>query len=264
MTESTSTTPVISDRRLAGEDGIVHGFFTREGGVSVGLYGTLNGGPGCGDHADNVSRNRDLAAAALGLSPGSIVTAYQTHSADVVAVETPWTMDAAPRADALVTVTPGLGLGILAADCAPVLLADGASRVIGAVHAGWRGALSGIIEATVTAMMDLGAQHQRIAAAVGPCIGQGSYEVGPEFPAPFLAQDRNNEKFFRAAPRQGRYLFDLGAYVAACLARAGLKSVTPAQLDTCAMEDQFFSYRRSLLKGEPDYGRNISVIALTE
>ena len=264
MTEPNSTISSISDQCLAGEDGVVHGFFTREGGVSEGFYGTLNGGPGSGDDVDNVSRNRDLAAAALGLGPGAIITAYQTHSADAVRVETPWALDAAPRADGLVTKTPGIGLGILAADCAPVLLADAKARVIGAAHAGWRGALSGIVEATVTAMEDLGAWRGHITAAVGPCIGQTSYEVGPEFPAPFLAQDPACEILFRAAPRDGHYLFDLGAYVAACLARAGLKPVKPAQLDTCAMEQQFFSYRRSLLKGEPDYGRNISMIALKE
>ncbi|MCZ6886331.1 MAG: peptidoglycan editing factor PgeF [Alphaproteobacteria bacterium] len=264
MTEAKPTTPFISDQRLAGVDGIIHGFFTRNGGISEGLYGTLNGGPGSSDDVDNVARNRDLAAAALGLDPGAIITAHQTHSTDVIRVETPWALDGAPKADGLVTATSGIGLGILAADCAPVLLADGGAQVIGAAHAGWRGALGGIIEATVAAMEDLGAGRGRITAAVGPSIGQASYEVGPEFPAPFLAQDPGAENFFRAAPRDRHYLFDLSAYVAACLARAGLKSVKPAQLDTCAMEDRFFSYRRSFLNGEPDYGRNISVIALKE
>jgi YfiH family protein len=264
MTENRRTPPSLKDPRLAREAGVVHGFFSRAGGLSEGLYASLNSGPGSADQLDKVIGNRDLVAGALGLPPGSILTAYQVHSADVVTVETPWSFDQAPQVDGLVSKTPGIGLGILAADCAPVLLADGGNRVIGAAHAGWRGAVGGVIEATVAAMVELGARPERITAAVGPCIGGESYEVGPEFPAPFLALDSDNEKFFRAAPRDGHYLFDLGAYVAQRLTQAGLAPVQPVAADTCAMEEQFFSYRRSFLRGEPDYGRNISVIALTD
>jgi len=256
--------PVIRDPRLDAHDGLVHGFFSRAGGISTGIYDSLNTGPGSADKPADVAANRDRAGAALGLGRGRIVTAYQTHSADVVTVETPWRMDAEPRADGLVTRVPGLGLGVLAADCAPVLLADNQARVIATAHAGWRGVLGGVIEATVAAMVALGARPGRITAAIGPCIGQRSYEVGPEFPAPFLGQNPANEHFFRAAPREAHYLFDLGGLVAACLVRAGLTPAPRPTLDTCALKDRFFSYRRSVLDGEPDYGRNISVIALSE
>jgi YfiH family protein len=259
-----SLPPIIRDSRLDAHDGLVHGFFTRVGGISTGIYTSLNTGPGSADEATNVAANRDRAGAALGLGPGHIVTADQIHSADVVTVETPWEIGDAPRADGLVTRVPGLGLGVLAADCAPVLLADNEARVIATAHAGWRGALSGVIEATVNAMAALGAQPHRVTAAIGPCIGQRSYEVGPEFPAPFLAQNPANEVFFRAAPKDAHYLFDLGGFVAACLVRAGLKPVPPPTLDTYALKDRFFSYRRSVLDGTPDYGRNISMIALSE
>jgi hypothetical protein len=255
--------PVIRAAALEDEAGVVHGFFTRRGGTSTGLYASLNAGPGSGDLRANVDANRDRAGAALGLAPGRIVTAYQVHSADVAVVEAPWDLGSAPRSDGLVTRVPGLGLGILAADCAPVLLADGTARVVGAAHAGWRGALGGVIEATVAAMEALGARRARIRAAVGPCIGPRSYEVGPEFPAPFLAANPGNEVFFRAVPGSSHYLFDLGGYVAARLAEAGLAPVAPPAEDTCAEADRFFSYRRSVLNGEPDYGCNISVIALT-
>ncbi|TDI63533.1 MAG: peptidoglycan editing factor PgeF [Alphaproteobacteria bacterium] len=259
-----SLPPVIRDPRLDAHDGLVHGFFSRAGGLSTGIYASLNTGPGSADTAANVAANRDRAGAALGLGRGRIITAHQTHSADVVTVETPWQMGAAPRADGLVTRVPGWGLGVLAADCAPVLLADNEARVIATVHAGWRGALAGVIQATVDAMVALGARPRRLTAAIGPCIGQPSYEVGAEFPAPFLDQNPANQVFFRAAPREAHYLFDLGGFVAACLVRAGLRPVPPSTLDTCVLKDRFFSYRRSVLDGEPDYGRNISVIALSE
>ena len=256
--------PIIRDPRLAAHDGLVHGFFTRAGGISTGIYASLNTGPGSADKPANVAVNRDRAGAALGLGRGRMVTAYQIHSADVVTVETPWEIESAPSADGLVTRVPGLGLGVLAADCAPVLLADNEARVIATAHAGWRGALGGVIEATVTAMVALGARPRRVTATIGPCIGQRSYEVGPEFPAPFLAQNPANEVFFRAAPREAHYLFDLGGFVAACLVRAGLRQVPSPTLDTCALKDRFFSYRRSVLDGAPDYGRNLSMIALSE
>lgn len=255
--------PIIRDPRLDADDGLVHGFFTRAGGVSTGIYASLNAGPGSGDSAANIATNRTRASAALGLQPGRLVTAYQVHSADVITVDAPWEIDRPPRADGLVTEVPGLGLGVLTADCAPVLLADSRARIAAAVHAGWRGALGGVIESAVNAMVVLGARPDRVTAAIGPCIGLLSYEVGPEFPAPFLAQNPDNEEFFREAPRDSHYLFDLGGFVAACLARAGVRPVTPPTLDTCALEDRFFSYRRSVLDGESDYGRNLSVIALS-
>ncbi len=255
--------PMLQGEALASLPGVAHGFFTRQGGSSAGLYASLNAGPGSNDDAANVAANRDRAGAALGLAPGRIVTAYQCHSAQTTVVERVWPQSGAPKADALVTRVPGLGLGILTADCAPILLADGDAGVVGAAHAGWRGALSGVIEAAVATMEGLGARRNRIRAAIGPCIGVRSYEVGPEFPAPFLADNPANEVFFRAAPRSAHYLFDLAGYVAARMAEAGLDPVAPPHDDTCTEADRFFSYRRSVLKGEPDYGRQISVIALT-
>ncbi|MDH3239251.1 MAG: peptidoglycan editing factor PgeF [Alphaproteobacteria bacterium] len=264
MTEPSDTAPPrLRADALTRVPGVTHGFFTRQGGTSGGLYASLNAGPGSNDDGARVAANRDRAAAALGLEPGRIVTAYQCHSAQATVVEAAWQQSAAPKADGLVTRVPGLGLGILTADCAPILLADGEAGVVGAAHAGWRGALTGVIEAVVAAMEELGARRGRIDAAIGPCIGAASYEVGPEFPAPFLADSPANEVFFRAAPRPAHYLFDLGGYVAARMAQAGLGRVTPPREDTCAEADRFFSYRRSVLNGEPDYGRQISVIALT-
>ncbi len=262
MTDVTQP-PIIENPALAAQDGVLHGFFTRQGGVSEGLYASLNAGPGSQDAAADVTENRRRICAALGLAPGRLVTADQVHSAEVAVVTKPWTPDAAPKVDGMVTTVRGLALGVLAADCAPVLLADGRAGVVGTAHAGWRGALSGVIEATVAAMEQAGADRSRIAVAIGPCIGGASYEVGPEFPAPFHAQDPANDLFFRAAARPDHYLFDLGGYVASRLRALGLNAAPSSGLDTCAMEERFFSYRRSVLRGEPDYGRNISVIALT-
>ena len=257
------TVPLTAPELDHGND-VVHGFFTRQGGVSSGLYAGLNAGPGSGDDPLKVAHNRNLVADALGLPRGSIVTANQVHSATAIRVDEPWKMESPPTADGMVTATPGLGLGILTADCAPVLLYDGRARIIGAAHAGWRGALAGIIESTVGKMEETGARRSDIAAAIGPCIGPHSYEVGPDFPAPFLEQDASNRTFFRAASRKGHYLFDLGGYVADALDRSGVRPVSPLAFDTCALGRRFFSYRRSVLRGEPDYGRNVSVIALRE
>ncbi|HUK11399.1 MAG TPA: peptidoglycan editing factor PgeF [Stellaceae bacterium] len=242
-------------------DGIRHGFFTREGGVSEGLYASLNCGFGSGDAPEKVAENRARAAAALGLRGESLVTCYQIHSASVVVVEAPWTREAAPRADGMVTMRPGIALGVLAADCAPVLLADPDARVIGACHAGWRGALSGVIDATLAEMLRQGARTARVSAAVGPAIGAASYEVGPEFPAPFLAEDPGSADLFRPAARAGHYLFDLPAYVLRRLARLGIRAHHIGG-DTAADETRYFSYRRTCLRGERDYGRLISAIAL--
>jgi polyphenol oxidase len=243
-------------------DGIRHAFFTREGGVSEGIFASLNCGLGSGDDKDKVLENRRRAAAALDRATDELVTCYQVHSPQVAIVDRPWRREDRPRADAMVTRMPGIALGILTADCVPVLFADAEARIIGAAHAGWRGAVSGVLEATVTAMTNLGAAPKRIAATIGPCIAQPSYEVGPEFPAPFLAEDAANAAFFVAAARAGHFLFDLPGYVARRLGRLGLKRIARTGGDTAAEPDRFFSYRRSCLKKEPDYGREISAIAL--
>jgi polyphenol oxidase len=251
---------IISDALNA--DGIRHAFFTRAGGVSEGIFASLNCGFGSGDAQASVLENRRRAAAALDRAPDQLITCYQVHSPQVGFVDRPWRREDRPRADAMVTRAPGVALGILTADCAPVLFADPDARIIGAAHAGWRGAISGVLEATVAAMTELGAAPQRIAAAVGPCIAQASYEVGPEFPAPFLAEDAANAAFFVPAARADHFLFDLPGYVARRLARLGLARVARTGGDTVAEPDRFFSYRRACLRKEPDYGREISVIAL--
>ena len=254
---------MITSDALAG-DGIRHGFLTRDGGVSDGLFASLNCGLGSGDDQMKVLENRRRAAAQLDRAADALVTCYQIHSAQVVTVERPWRRDDRPRADAMVTCTPGIALGILTADCAPVLLADAEGRVIGAAHAGWRGAVSGVLDQTVAAMIKLGAAPQRIAAAIGPCIAQPSYEVGPEFPAPFLAEDAANAAFFLPAARAGHFLFDLPGYVAQRLARLGVMRVARTGGDTAAEPQRFFSYRRACLRQERDYGREISAITLAE
>jgi YfiH family protein len=247
---------------LADIPGLAHGFFTREGGVSAGLYASLNCGFGSSDAPENVAENRARVAGRLGLAADRLVTCYQVHSPTVVEVEAPWRREENPRADAMVTRQRGLALGILTADCAPVLFADAEAGVIGAAHAGWRGAVSGVVEATLGAMEKLGARRDRVRAAVGPCIAQPSYEVGPEFPSPFVAEDAANGRFFQTAPRAGHFLFDLRGYVCERLRRAGIAAFELSRDDTAADEGRFFSYRRSCLTGEKDYGREISVIAL--
>jgi hypothetical protein len=241
---------------------IRHGFFSRNGGVSVGAYDSLNCGYGSGDAPEKVSENRVRAMAMLELRGGRLVTAYQSHSAEVAVVEEPWDREHAPKVDALVTRRPKLALGILSADCAPVLMADGRGRAIGAAHAGWRGALGGVLEATIEAMVGLGAERQAIVVGVGPLIGQRSYEVGPEFPAPFLEQAEDNGDFFYPGRREGFFMFDLRGYIARRLGRAGVGRVQILPCDTCAEENRFFSYRRTCLRGESDYGRGLSAIYL--
>jgi purine-nucleoside/S-methyl-5'-thioadenosine phosphorylase / adenosine deaminase len=241
-----------------------HGFFTRQGGVSAGLYASLNCGYGSSDQPANVTENRRRALARIGLPAEALATTYQVHSADVVEVTKPWPLDARPRVDAMVTTRPGIALGIGTADCAPVLLADPAAGVIGAAHAGWRGAVNGVVEAVVGAMVERGADPARMRAAVGPCIAQASYEVGPEFPAPFLQQDPENRRFFVPSKRASHFMFDLPGYVVSRLRRLGISEAMAVAHDTCAEADMFFSYRRTTLAGEKDYGRGLSVIALTE
>lgn len=246
---------------LDGDTGVRHAFFTRLGGVSGGIYRSLNCGFGSGDAAEDVARNRAIATEQLGLSADRLVTCRQVHSATVVVVEKPWALEAAPQADGLVTRVPEIALGVLAADCAPILLHDPAARVIGAAHGGWRGALGGIVEKTVAQMQAIGAVRSRIRAAIGPCIGPLSYEVGPEFPHQF-AEDAAGSSFFTPGPRDGDLLFDLPGYIAHRLARAGIALVEHAGRDTVAEEEHFFSYRRSCLRGEHAYGRGLSAIVL--
>jgi YfiH family protein len=247
---------------LAGLDGITHRFFTRRGGVSSGLYSSLNCGYGSGDSPDNVRENRRRAAGTFGRGEPDLLTVHQIHSTEVLTVgDQRWTSPGAPRADALVTDRPDVVLAVMAADCAPVLLADVGAGVIGAAHAGWRGALSGVVEATILGMEKLGARRERVRAAVGPCIGRNSYEVGPEFPAPFLAQDEANAAFFRVAPRAGHFLFDLAGYLTHRIGKTGV-AIEATGHDTLAASEDFFSYRRNTLQGVQDYGRGLSAIAL--
>jgi len=240
---------------------IAHAFFTREGGTSEGIYASLNCGPGSNDAPDRVAENRARAMAMLELPANALATARQVHGKNVCVVTRPWKASAAPEADALVTNVPGLAIGILTADCAPVLLADPDGGVVGAAHAGWRGAKAGVLEAVLDAMVALGADRARIRAAVGPCIGQASYEVGPEFPAPFLAESAKHARFFQEGAT-GRLHFDLGAYVAERLSAAGVAKPACVPADTFRDPARFFSYRRTCMESAPDYGRTLSAIAI--
>lgn len=240
--------------------GIAHGFLGRRGGVSTGLVAGLNAGLGSGDDAAAVAENRARAAAAV-LPDARLVSIYQVHSPSCVAVTEPWGDDARPEADALVTNRRGLLLGIVTADCAPVLLADSAAGVIGAAHAGWKGALAGVIENTVAAMVALGADRRAIAAAIGPCIAPSSYEVDEHFAVRFIEYNIDNERFFSSG-RPGHRHFNLEAYVAAMLTAAGVTQVERLGMDTCAAPERFYSYRRATLQAEPTYGRQLSLIGL--
>ena len=247
---------------LDGDPTIRHAFFTRRGGVSGGLFASLNCGFGSGDDLNAVARNRAIAAAEFDLAPEQLVTCHQVHGTDIVTVKRPWRREDNPHADGTVTKVPGIALGVLAADCAPVLFADPGAGIIGAAHGGWRGTLAGVMEATVSAMTALGARAERIRAAIGPCIGQASYEVGPEFPGNFAVVDPASAGFFVPASRSGHFLFDLPGYIALRLQRLGLAAVERAPHDTAAEEALFFSYRRACLRGERDYGRGLAAIAL--
>ena len=244
--------------------GIRHAFFTRSGGVSTGLYASLNGGVGSQDDAGKVVENRARMAAALGVEPRRLLTAYQSHSPNVVVAESPWTTGNRPQADAIVTRMRALAIGVTTADCGPVLLADPRTGVIGAAHAGWRGALTGVIEATVAAMERLGAARGQIRAAIGPMIRQTSYEVGPDLVARFRAEDPAASRFFAPAKREAHAMFDLAGYIAARLKRAGITAVEDTGLCTYADPERFFSYRRTMHHAEADYGRHVNAIALTD
>jgi YfiH family protein len=257
------TTPIVQAAALSTLPGIRHAFFTRHGGVSEGIYKSLNGGVGSNDAPERVRENRARMAAMLGTPLERFLTAYQIHSPDVIVAENPWPADARPRADAIVTRVPGLAIGISTADCGPVLLADSEARIIGAAHAGWRGALTGVLESTLAAMEQLGARRECIVAALGPTISQNNYEVGGDLVEQFTAAP-DNDRFFVASARAGHALFDLPGYIVARLQRAGVAQVENIALCTYADAERFYSYRRTTHRGEPDYGRHISAIALAD
>lgn len=255
---------MLQAKSLSKLSGIRHGFFTRVGGVSDGIYDSLNGGVGSEDSPAKVAENRARMAKHLGVTPDHFLTCYQIHSPEVVVAETPWPASERPRADAIVTRVPNLAIGISTADCGPVLFADPEARVLGAAHAGWRGALTGVIEATIAAMERLGAERDRINVALGPTIRQQNYEVGPEFVERFQTADRTNANFFAPSQRDGHAMFDLTGYIAQRVERAGITRFEDLGLCTFAEPARFFSYRRTTLHGEPDYGRHVNAIVLAE
>jgi YfiH family protein len=244
-------------------DGITHGFFTRQGGHSTGLFASLNCGMGSGDDKDSVLRNRATVAEKLGVAPDRLLSAWQVHSPDAAVVSGPWQGEDRPRVDALVTRTPGVGLGVLTADCGPVLFADPQAKVIGAAHAGWKGALTGVTAKTLAAMEEQGADRANVIAVIGPMISKAAYEVGPEFPGRFTEADPANQRYFTPSTRAGHFMFDLPAYLADRLRAEGVGTVVNLSLCTFSDEDRFFSYRRATHRNEKDYGRLISAIALT-
>lgn len=247
---------------LAALPGIAHGFFTREGGVSDGIYRSLNVGLGSQDGRDAVLENRARVARALGVAADRLAMPYQVHSPAVVVVEQPWAPGEGPKADAVVTAVPGLAVAVATADCGPILFADARGRAVGAAHAGWKGAIGGVIEATVAAMEGLGAQRGDIVAVLGPTISAASYEVGPEFVARFEAEDPAHARFFTASAKPGHAMFDLPAFIVMRLQAAGVGRAASLGLCTYADEARFFSYRRTTHRGEPDYGRLVSAITL--
>ena len=259
MLEKRMPDPVRSPA-LDGLDGIRHGYFTRLGGVSDGIYGSLNIGTGSSDEPDKVRENRRRVASWMGVAPQFLLTAYQIHSPDVLTVHGPFEGER-PKADALVTNRPGVALGVSSADCGPVLFADAQARVVGGTHAGWKGAFTGVLENTIAAMERLGARRDRIISVLGPSIGPANYEVGPEFVERFLLADPANSAYFSGSPSAGHAMFDLNAYTVDRLNRAGVQA---EKLDRCtyAEEELFFSYRRTTHRREADYGRQISAIVL--
>jgi purine-nucleoside/S-methyl-5'-thioadenosine phosphorylase / adenosine deaminase len=255
-------TPTLQAHTLATLAGVRHGFFTRAGGVSDGVYASLNAGVGSNDAPARVAENRARMAATLGVVPERFLTCYQIHSPQAVVATEPWSADKRPRADAIVTAVAGLAIGVSTADCGPVLFADGEARVIGAAHAGWRGALAGVTDAAIVAMERLGAKRARIVAALGPMIRQPNYEVGAELREAFIAADGANARFFRPGPRAAHFMFDLAGYVAARLVAAGVGAIEDVEACTYADETRFFSYRRMTHRGEADYGRHLNAIVL--
>ncbi|MGA7997723.1 MAG: peptidoglycan editing factor PgeF [Bradyrhizobium sp.] len=246
---------------LSAIPGLRHAFFTRGGGVSEGFYGTLNGGLGSDDDPGHVAENRRRMAERMGVAPANFLSVWQIHSPDAVVATGPWEGASRPRADAIVTRTEGLALGVTAADCGPILFVDPNARVIGAAHAGWKGALTGVLESTVEAMERLGAERGGIVAAIGPLIRQHSYEVGDEFVERFIEADADNAAFFLPAARAGHAMFDLAGFIRMRLENAGVLMIDDIGIDTYS-DERFYSYRRSVHRKEPDYGRHVHAIAL--
>jgi YfiH family protein len=255
---------MLQAQSLTNLPGVRHAFFTRAGGVSKGIYESLNSGVGSNDKPENVNENRARMAASLGVTADRFLTAYQIHSPTVMVAETPWSAADRPRADAIVTRTPGLAIGVSTADCGPVLMTDPEARVIGAAHAGWRGALTGVIEAAVAAMETLGAKRNRIVAAVGPMIRQPNYEVGQDLLDRFVAAEPDHVRFFAPAQRPGHRMFDLAGYVVSTLQHAGIERIEDIGHCTYADPAQFYSYRRATHRAEPDYGRHVNAIVLEQ
>jgi hypothetical protein len=253
----------IESPELASLPRIRHAFFTRQGGVSEGIFASLNGGLGSGDDPARVRENRRRMTEHLGVPDTALVSLHQVHSGRALAVEAPWSGER-PEADGMATGTPGLALAVATADCCPVLFADAEAQVIGAAHAGWRGALDGVLEAVLDRMESLGAWRDRTVAVLGPTIAQGAYEVGPELRERFTAADEANGRFFAAGERDERWMFDLPAYIGARLRAAGIGAFADLGLCTYADAERFYSFRRATHRGEGDYGRLISAIALTQ
>lgn len=254
--------PLLDTVDSSADKRIVHGFFTRRGGISTGIYAGLNVGGGSDDVAAHVEHNRQLVAKTLGVAAENLMTVHQVHSPDVLTITAPF-QPPRPKADAMVTNVPGIALGALSADCGPVLFADHQAGVIGSAHAGWRGALSGVLENTIEAMINLGAKRENIVAVLGPTIGPDNYEVGPEFYAEFTAKDPSYQSYFRPSSNDEHKMFDLWRFITDRLTAAGIKASALEQC-TYAHEDQFFSYRRATHRNEPDYGRQIAAIAIRE
>jgi YfiH family protein len=263
MLETVGPDPIRSPvlEKLA-DHGIRHGFFTRAGGISEGIYSGLNVGLGSDDRPEHVAENRRRVAAALDVAPRDLLTLYQVHSADVIVAREAFSGER-PRADAMVTDRPGIALGVLAADCGPVLYADAGAGVVGAAHAGWKGALTGVLEATIEAMERLGARRERITAVLGPSISAENYEVGPEFVARFVDADAANDSYFAPSASAGHAMFDLNRYTVDRLRRAGIAA---EMIGDCTYADdrRFYSYRRATHRKEPDYGRQVSAIVLED
>lgn len=253
---------MIEASNILSQPDIRHGFFTRLGGYSKGIYESLNCGQGSDDKPQNVLLNRTHVATSLGINPPQLISLHQIHSSDVVVVDKIWPDNKKPKADGFVTTKPGIGLGILTADCTPVLFADRVNPIIGAAHAGWRGALAGVTTSVIEAMIALGSKRENIMAAIGPTISQSNYEVGPELLQTFTDLSEENTRFFVSSVRENHYMFDLPAYVEHLLHKDGLHLVENSHLCTYGDEARFFSYRRGTHRNEPDYGRQISAITL--
>jgi YfiH family protein len=248
---------------LKSASSVRHGFFTRQGGHSAGLFASLNCGFGSGDDKPTVARNRAEVGDRLGVAGGKLLTAWQWHSADVIIADAPWDVLKPPKGDAIVTTKPGIAIAVLTADCAPILFADAERYIIGAAHAGWKGALAGVSDATIAIMEKKGARRERMTAVIGPTISQKAYEVGPDFAAQFVAEAPDNADFFKPSMRPRHQMFDLPAYLKRRITRQGVGRVIDMGMCTYFDEDRFYSFRRATHRNEKNYGRQISAIVLS-